>query len=121
MTKPFERLAENIRADRWELGIVRERITLCRRDIAKMIATGIEEKIAADWPRIHRAFTAILGRMRRKASRALLEPIADELAVMAAEVLSLLGQYAKTQDSGVTESRYERHIQSSNIETPVES
>ena len=117
----FEHLAETIRAERRELEAARERITLCRRDIAKMIATGVEENIDADWPSIHRAYAAILGRMPRRASRKLLEPIADELAVLAAEVLSRLETHAKTQESSATESRCERHIQSSNIETPVES
>jgi DNA-binding transcriptional ArsR family regulator len=41
----FERLAEAARAERRDYLVVRERITLVRRDIAKMIATGAEEGI----------------------------------------------------------------------------
>ena len=40
----FERLAEEIEAEARAVRLAKERITLCRRDIAKMIATGIEEK-----------------------------------------------------------------------------
>ena len=36
----FEAWAEDVRAEERALRLVRERITLCRRDIAKMIATG---------------------------------------------------------------------------------
>ena len=41
----FEAWAEEVRAEERALKLVRERITLCRRDIAKMIATGIEEGV----------------------------------------------------------------------------
>ena len=42
----FEAWAEDVRAEERALRLVRERITLCRRDIAKMIATGVEEGCA---------------------------------------------------------------------------
>ncbi len=41
----FETWAEEVRAEEVALRLVRERISLCRRDIAKMIATGIEEGV----------------------------------------------------------------------------
>src|ERR1700688_4346186 len=41
----FEFLAEEVRAEERALKLVRERITILRRDIAKMIATGIEENV----------------------------------------------------------------------------
>src|ERR1700692_3886006 len=41
----FEAWAEEVRAEERALRLVRERITLCRRDIAKMIATGVEEAV----------------------------------------------------------------------------
>ena len=53
----FERLAEEVKAERRALTLVRERITLCRRDIVKMIATGVEEGVPADWRAFHAAYT----------------------------------------------------------------
>ena len=41
----FERLAAEVQAERRALALVRERITLYRRDVAKMIAAGIEEDV----------------------------------------------------------------------------
>ena len=43
----FEAWADEVRAEERALRLVRERITLCRRDIAKMIATGLEEGVQA--------------------------------------------------------------------------
>src|SRR5450631_1311333 len=69
----FESWAEQIRAEDRALRLVRERITICRRDIAKMIATGIEEGVPtsqygrgpADWSEIHALYRSILGRVPR--------------------------------------------------------
>jgi replication initiation protein RepC len=66
-SEEFEHLAADIEAEARALKLVRERITLCRRDIAKMIATGIEECVLtrrgghgwADW-QDHAAFRAML-------------------------------------------------------------
>ena len=38
-------MAEEIEAEARAIRLAKERITLCRRDIAKMIATGIEEGV----------------------------------------------------------------------------
>src|SRR6202167_4747078 len=41
----FEASAEEVRVEERVLRLVRERVTLCRRDIAKMIATGVKEGV----------------------------------------------------------------------------
>ena len=81
----FEAWAEDVRAEERALRLVRERITLCRRDIAKMIATGVEEGVPtrragqgpSDWAEIHALYRSILGAIPRTAAREELEPIAD--------------------------------------------
>ncbi len=124
----FELLAEAILAAERELKLVRERITICRRDIAKMIATGLEEGVLtkrggrgpADWAEIHGLFRAILARIPRTAMLAELEPIAEELTILADEILMLLEAHTKTHNPSVNESTFERHIQNSNPESLIE-
>ena len=73
----FEAWAEDVRAEERALRLVRERITLCRRDIAKMIATGVEEGVPtrragqgpSDWAEIHGLYRGILARIPRTATR----------------------------------------------------
>ena len=55
----FERLAEEIEAEARAVRLAKERITLCRRDIAKMIATGIRRE------RTNREGRAGTGRLAR--------------------------------------------------------
>jgi replication initiation protein RepC len=118
----FEAWAEDVRAEERALKLVRERITLCRRDIAKMIATGIEEGVPtrragqgpSDWPEVHRLYRGILERIPRTATREELEPIAADLTLLADEILTLLENHVKSSNSSANESQTERHIQNSN-------
>src|SRR5271167_3394168 len=118
----FEAWAEDVQAEERALRLVRERITLCRRDIAKMIATGIEEGVptrragqgSSDWPEIHGLYRSILARLPRTATREELEPIANDLTVLADEILILLESHVKPSNSNANESQNERHIQNSN-------
>src|SRR5271154_3945731 len=118
----FEVWAEEVRAEGRALRLGRERVTLCRRDIAKMIATGVEEGVPvrlrgqgpSDWSEIHGLYRGVLDRIPRTASRIELEPVAEELTTLADEILSLLETHVKSSDSSANESQTERHIQNSN-------
>ena len=93
----IEAWAEEVRAEERALKLVRERITICRRDIAKMIATGVEEGVPtcgagqgpSDWSEIHALYRGILERIPRTAARDELEPIAADLTLLADEILDL--------------------------------
>ena len=122
----FEAWAEEIRLEQRALAFVRERITICRRDIVKMIATGMEESVPtrrggqgashgpADWVEMHALFRSIVERIPRTATRQALEPIADELSMLADEILSLLENHVNQSNLSANESHSERHKQNSN-------
>jgi replication initiation protein RepC len=124
----FETWAEEVRAEERALKLARERITLCRRDIAKMIAAGIAEGIptpragrgAADWTAIHDLYRGILARLPRNGARAELETLADDLSLLADEILTLLEDHVKTKNTDANESRNGQHKQNSNPESPID-
>jgi replication initiation protein RepC len=127
-SEEFESLAADIEAEARALKLVRERITLCRRDIAKMIATGIEEDVPtrrggqgpADWQEVHVAFRSIVDQIPRAATRQELEPIAEELSQLADDVLNLLETHIKSTNPSANESHTERHIQNSNTDPLID-
>ncbi|AUD00338.1 replication protein C (plasmid) [Bradyrhizobium sp. SK17] len=88
----FAALAEAAIARRQTLTVLRERMTLVRRDIAKMIATGVEQGVAADWASYHGTFRDIMGRLPRVPTSEVLEPIVAELASLAAAIVNVLEQ-----------------------------
>jgi len=124
----FESLAAAVETEARALKLVRERITLCRRDIAKMIATGIEEGVPtrrggqgpADWQEVHAAFRSIVDQIPRTATRQQLEPIAEELSQLADDVLNLLETHIKSKNLSANESHIERHIQNSNPDPSID-
>lgn len=121
-SEEFEKLATEIEAEARALKLARERVTLCRRDIGKMIATGIEEGVPtrregrgpADWQEVHQAFRSIVETIPRTATREELEAIADELSQLADDILSLLENHVKAANMSANESHTERHLQNSN-------
>jgi len=127
-SEEFQNLAAEIEAEARALKLARERVTLCRRDIAKMIATGIEEGVPtrraghgpADWQEVHQAFRSIVDRIPRTATRQQLEEIAEELSQLADDVLSLLETQVKTENMSAKESQTERHLQNSNPDSLID-
>jgi replication initiation protein RepC len=122
----FEAWAEETRAEERALKLVRERITICRRDVAKMIATGLDEEVPtrragqggsggfANWSEVHATYRDLAGRLARNATRTQLEPIAEQLSGLADEIFSLLEDHAKIKNTSANESHSERHKQNSN-------
>jgi replication initiation protein RepC len=107
----IENLAEEVRAENRAMALLREKITLTRRDIAKMIATGIEEGVSGDWEGFHLRYATLSGRYARNLLRSDLEALAGELTALAAEIRKLLEAHVKAQNTSANESQSERHIQ----------
>jgi replication initiation protein RepC len=63
---------------------------------------------------MHALFRSIVERIPRTATRQALEPIADELSLLADEILSLLENHVKQSNLSANESHSERHKQNSN-------
>lgn len=76
--------------------MLRERITLARRDIAKMIALGVEQGVDADWPTLHHDFRKLLDRPSGLRSHDDLEHVVAELAAMADRIRAVLEQQFDT-------------------------
>jgi replication initiation protein RepC len=124
----FERLAEEIEAEVRAVRLAKERITLCRRDIAKMIATGIEENVPteragqgpASWQKVHAVFRGLVEGISRTARLEELEAAAEALSSLADDILNLLEIQVKTTNTSANESQNERHKQNSNPNPPIE-
>ena len=116
----IESLAAQAVAYRELLRATRERLTVCRRDISKLITAAIEEEVAGDWEGIAAMFRALLARIPRVASVENLAPLLDEMALLRAEITNLLEMRIKTIKIDANESQTERHKQNSNPESIYE-
>lgn len=117
----FGDLAEVVQAEKKASRVARERLTLLRRDIVKMIDAGIEEGVPGNWGRVLQTYQAVISRLPRTASRQLIEDICAELHDLHAEIQEVLESFTKTQNPNANESQSERHIQNSNPDSIFES
>jgi replication initiation protein RepC len=118
----IENLAEEVRVENRAIALLRERITLVRRDIVKMIETGMEEGVrftplaidgrdVREWEGMYERFQALSARYSRSLGRTELEALAGDLAAFATEIQNLLETHIKQQERSANESQNERHIQ----------
>ncbi len=110
-----------MRAEKKAYKLVKERLTICRRDIVKMIEAGIEEGVPANWGTVQQAYQAIVGRLPRTAPRQVLEAVAGELDELWAEIREVLESFVKSTNTSANESQTERHKQNSNPNLYLES
>ncbi|RWD39543.1 MAG: replication initiation protein RepC, partial [Mesorhizobium sp.] len=104
----FEAAAELVRASNGALRLMRERITLHRRDIHKLIEAAVEADVPGDWGGLWERFRGIVEAIPRRACIAELERIVADLAALHDEVDKLLGTHMKSTNPSGNDSQNER-------------
>ena len=82
----FERLAAEAATARRAAVMARERVTIFRRDIGKMIEAGAAAGAGAAWRDYREAFTALCYRLPRKVTTISVEPLVNALHALATEI-----------------------------------
>ncbi|MGO7683449.1 plasmid replication protein RepC [Rhizobium ruizarguesonis] len=116
----IEQLAAAVMAERLHVQRLRERITLCRRDIAKLIEAAVEEDIPGDWQGLYSEFRDLIEGLPRSPTTAQLELLLDELTGLRTNILNQLEIQVKSTKQRGNADYIERHIQNSNPESTSE-
>lgn len=116
----FEAAAERVRADNRALRLMRERITLYRRDIQKLVEAAVEEDVPGDWGGLWRRFRAVVETIPRRACIAELGPIVADLAALRDDVDKLLEIHMESTNPSGNESQSERQHSNSNTDSIFE-
>ncbi|PCK85097.1 replication initiation protein RepC [Rhizobium sophoriradicis] len=117
----IEAIAAGLAADRQMLRAMKERLTICRRDIVKLLAAAVEEAVLGDLERMSSLFHALLQRIPKAATLENLPPLLEELETIRLSMINSLELHEKMQIASTNESQSERHIQNSNPESLSES
>ncbi|RWO62375.1 MAG: replication initiation protein RepC [Mesorhizobium sp.] len=117
----FRDLAQAVQAEKKAFRVAKERLTLLRRDIVKMIETGIAENVPGNWGRVMQTYQGVIARLPRSAPRQLVESIAQELHELCVEIRDVLESFAKSQNLDANESHFGCHIQNSKPDSISES
>ncbi len=113
-SEEFERLAAEALATRRAAAMARERVTIYRRDIGKMIEAGVAAGAGASWQGYREAFAALCYRLPRKVTTVSVEPLVDALHALATEIGKALESLVKTLDSDGNDVQSGVQIENSN-------
>ena len=117
----IEAIAAQVIAERMALQRLKERLTICRRDIAKLIVTALDEAAPGDWSKTHEHFRRLVASIPRAPSAVQVAEILDEMEMLREEVVNRLELQMKTEVYSGNPAQNERHIQNSKPDSTPES
>ncbi|MBB2755541.1 UNVERIFIED_ORG: replication initiation protein RepC [Rhizobium aethiopicum] len=113
----FASLAQDVAAERIRFRRAKESLTICRRDVRKLITAAIEEEAPGDWLAVEGVYIGILAGLPRHPSRPQVEVTLEEMALLREEVLNRLEIQAKAENMDVNGIQNGCHIQNSKPES----
>jgi replication initiation protein RepC len=113
----IEALAQQVREERYRLKMLKERLSLLRRDVDKLIELGSETLPGIDWQAKYALFRATVDALPRQARGEDLELAADGLECLHLEISKLLENKLNSQNMSANESHNERHKQNSKTQS----
>ena len=98
----------------------KEALTICRRDVRKLITAALEESISDNWLQMEAVYVDLVSRLPRSPSREIVENILDEMKLLREEVINQLEIHENFNEMSGNDAHCERHIQNSNTESTIE-
>lgn len=117
----FERLAQEVHAAARTRALLREEISLHRRDIAKTLAAAAEAGWPGPWQDVAERFEGLGGMPSRAAPIGPLREMAEVLRAVRTDVDKCLARVSNCTETIGNESHIERHYQNSNPDPVNES
>ncbi|MFK0333862.1 plasmid replication protein RepC [Rhizobium sp. NPDC090275] len=117
----IEGIAGQILADRELVRVTRERITLCRREITKLIQAAQDSHIDGDWSNLHERFRSFISSISRRPDLEDLQRVLAQLAELRSRIVKLLEDQDNSAKMCANESQNERHTQDSQTQSISES
>ncbi len=110
-------VAQKVVAARSAFRKAKENLTICRRDVRKLISAAMEEGADGNWAAIETMYVALVGRIPRSPTTADVTNILDELELLREEILNQLDIQSNSQFSSTNAAHNEQHIQNSKSES----
>lgn len=113
-------IAQEIAAERMRFRRAKEALTICRRDVRKLITAAMEEGAPGNWEYIETVYAGIVSRHTRYADRARVEKTLEEMELLREEVLNHLDFNDNGENMHGNAVQNARHIQNSNTDIMIE-
>ena len=92
----------------------KEALTICRRDVRKLLSAAMEEGADGDWSAIEAMFVTLCGQIPRSPTIEQLTAILEEMDMLRTEILNLLEMQVNSKKTDANDGHFGRHIQNSN-------
>ena len=110
-------MAQQVMANRAAFRKAKESLTICRRDVRKLITAAMEEGAEGDWKAIEDIYVALVGRIPRAPTLADVTTTLEEMEMLREEIVNRLEFQENSEDISTNDAHNERHIQNSNPES----
>lgn len=119
--RELQTAAADVALARQETQLARERLSLCRRDLFKLIEVLRETDPASDCDSLQQRYLLAVEHLPRKPTLAEIEHVLSQLDLLRADVLNQLGKLINLQKLATNDSQNGCHIQSSHPDSSTES
>jgi replication initiation protein RepC len=110
-------LAQQVAAERLRFKRAKEALSLCRRDVRKLISAAMEEGADGDWATIEAMFIGLMARLPRSPRREDVDAVLEEMELLREEIINRLEIQVKAQKMDVNDRHDGCHIQNSKPES----
>ncbi|MFK0331913.1 plasmid replication protein RepC [Rhizobium sp. NPDC090275] len=113
-------LSDRIATDRALFRRTKETLSICRRDVRKLISAAIVEGVSGDWEAIETRYIELVGSIPRTPSLRDLQNSLEDIEKLRHIVLNLLENKLNSEKMGAYDIGSGCHIQNSNTESIIE-
>ena len=113
-------LAQKVVAARSAFRKAKENLTICRRDVRKLITAAMEEGADGDWAAIEAMYVELVGRIPRSPTVSNVANVLDEMELLREEILNRLDMQPSSDFDSTNDAHSEQHIQNSKPESSHE-
>lgn len=117
----IEAIADQVIAERLVLQRLKERLSICRRDVTKLIETAMEEGAPGDWRHRFEEFRRIGLLLPRRASAQTIRDCLNDLEQFRQEIVNDLELLVNVRKSDGNDRQNDRQIHNSKPQYPSES
>ena len=110
-------MAQQVMANRAAFRMAKESLTICRRDVRKLITAAMEEGVEGDWQAVEEVYVALVGRIPRVPTLAEVTSILEEMSMLQEEIINRLEIQEFSENSSTNAAHSEQHIQNSKSES----
>ncbi len=110
-------LAQQVAEERRLFKRTKEALSICRRDVRKLITAAIEEGADGDWEAIEAMYIALVARLPRTPTRPETEAVLEEMSMLRDEIVNILEMQQKSQKTDGNAVQNGCHMQNSKPES----